>query len=92
VHPEEDAYSWVEVNARMMPGAGGKRLREEAWGMWQEQHPPANARAAGRPQKLRAVAPGGEWHKGRLRVRDGDGAGGEGSSGSEEDSCGEGDL
>jgi hypothetical protein len=93
VHHEEYEYSWVEVNARMMPGAGGKRLREEAWGMWQEQHPSARAREAGRPQKQRAVAPGGAWHMGRLRIRDGGEAeGGSSSSGSEEESCGEGNL
>ena len=91
-HHEAYEYSWVEVNERMMPGVGGKRLRKEAWGMWRAEHPVERRQAHGRPQKLRAVAPGGAWHQGRLRVRDGGETGGMGSSGSEEDSSGEGDL
>jgi hypothetical protein len=92
LHHEEYEFSWVEVNARMMPGVGGKRLRKEAWDMWRAEHPVERPQAPDRPRKLRAVAPGGAWHRGRLRVRDGGEECGASCSGSEEDSSGDGDL
>ena len=65
--------SWCPVNVASMPGTAGKRLRQEAWALWRQRHPPAGAQcvlgsaAARAPLDPASAAPSGSTRAAKRR-------------------------
>ena len=60
--------SWSPVNVASMPGKAGKQLRQEAWALWRQRHPPAAGTSAARaPLDPVLAAPSGSTRAAKRR-------------------------